>query len=184
MKVLSRPSLVLYLVFAVCAAAFALLWILTTAPLFGYGGAAGTCALALVVLHPLFVAPTVERGAAATALAFTLAIPVACLRLAPFTTFAWTAVLLGLVRSTLLYPAPFARALLTEACLGCAGLLALAYFDDGGITGAVFGLWSFWLVQAAFCLVPGESPPPHAQRPVDPFERAQAAALLVLDRRR
>jgi hypothetical protein len=91
--------------------------------------------------------------------------------------------LLGAVRSTLLYPQPFARALLAEAGLGCLGLLALVYFYDGGLSGAVFGLWAFWLIQAGFCFVPGENSPPE-DRPVDPFERAQAAALLVLDRRR
>jgi hypothetical protein len=57
------------------------------------------------------------------------------------------------------------------------------HFHDGSITGAVFGLWAFWLVQAGFCLVPGERPPP-GERTADPFERAQAAALLVLHRRR
>jgi len=135
------------------------------------------------VLHPLFVAPSVQRGAAATAVAFALAIPVACLRPAPSMAFARMALLLATVRSTLLYPQPFARALLTEAAFGCLGLLALVYFYDGGLSGAVFGLWSFWLVQAGFCFVPGEDNPPE-DRPADPFERAHAAALLVLDRRR
>jgi hypothetical protein len=179
----ANPSLVSCLVFAACAALGALLWMLTAAPLFGYGGAAATCALALVVIHPLFVAPTVPRGVATAGVAFALAVPIACLRPSPFEAFTAGSFLLGIVRSALLYPRPFARALLLETGLGGGGLLALLFFYDGGLSGAVFGFWSFWLVQAGIALVPGDASPPE-HRPVDPFERAQAAALLVLDRRR
>jgi len=178
-----RPSLASHLVFAGCATLGTLVWVTTTASLFGYGGASAFCALGWVVFHPLFVAPSVERGAAGAALAFVLATPVAWLMPPPLVALALTPLLLGIVRSALLYAQPFARALLVESGLGLASLLAIVFFYDGGLLGTVLAAWAFWLVQSAFALIPRESRPPD-DRPVDPFDRAHAAALTILDRRR
>ena len=177
-----RPSLVSSLGFAACAALGTLLWVLCTAPFFGYGGATATWALGLVVLHPLFVAPNAQRAFAAVVLAFSVAVPVACLEPPPLAAFAVMSLLLGISRSAILHPEPLARALLVEAAFGSAGFTALVLCYDGSLTGAVFGLWSFWLIQAGFSLVPEEASSPDEQS-VDAFERAHAAALALLDRR-
>jgi hypothetical protein len=177
-----RPSLVSSLAFAACAALGTFLWVLCTAPFFGYGGATATWALGLAVLHPLFAAPDVQRRFAATVLAFCVAVPVACLEPPPFTAFAVMSLLLGISRSAILHPEPFARALLVEAAFGSAGFTALVLCYDGTLAGAVFGLWTFWLVQAGFSLVPEEPSTPDEQS-VDAFERAHSAAVALLDRR-
>lgn len=178
-----RPSMLSSLVFAACAALGTFLWVLCTAPFFGYGGATATWALGLAVLHPLFVAPDAQRRFAATVLAFSVAVPVACLEPPPLTAFAVMALLLGVCRSAILHPEPFARALLVEAAFGTAGFTALVLCYDGSLAGSVFGLWSFWLIQVGFSLIP-EEPSFSDERGVDAFERAHAAALALLDRRR
>jgi hypothetical protein len=170
-------------VFAVCAALGTAFWVASAASLLGYGNASASCALALVVLYPLFAAPSVERGVAATFVTAALAIPLACLLPAPFVAFLGMSVLLGVVRSTLLYPRPFARALVLEAALALAGLGPVFLFYDGGLVGAVFALWSFWLIQAGFALSWGEPSRP-AERSVDPFDRSYAAAVSLVEQRR
>jgi hypothetical protein len=170
-------------VFALCAAVGAACWVAGAASLIGYGQAAATCALALVVLYPLFVAPSVERGVAATLVTAVLAVPLACHLPSPLVAFLGMSVLLAVVRSTLLYPRPFANALMLEAALAVAGLGPVLLFYDGGLVGAVFALWSFWLIQAGFALHPGESSG-RDDRPIDPFEREHAAAITILEGRR
>jgi hypothetical protein len=170
-------------VFAGCAAVSTCLGVALAAPLLGYGDATAFCALALVVLHPLFVAPSVERGVAATLVTAALAVPIAWVRPAPFVAFLGMAALLGVVRSALLYPQSFPRALLLEAVLAGVGLGAVLLFHDGSLVGSVFSMWSFWLIQAGFALRAVES----SSRPEpagDPFDRAHAAAVVILEQRR
>jgi hypothetical protein len=100
---------------------------------------------------------------------------------APVAIFALAPVILAIARSAFIYPRPFARALVYELLVnGLATIAALVLYDRSAI-GAAFSLWSFWLVQAGFALVPGAA---HAcADPIDPFDRAHAAAIAVLERR-
>lgn len=178
----SRPTFARGLSFAALAGLGAPLFLLLTAPRFGYGPASATYALALLVVYPPFVASSLRRGALGAALAVLLVAPVAVLRPDALVALAVTPFVLGVVRGAVLFPRPFARALAYEMGLAAASGLVAALFYEPGLVGVSLSAWGFWLVQAGYALVPGR-PPRFAEAGVDPFEQAHAAALAVLERR-
>lgn len=91
----------------------------------------------------------------------------------------WAALILGLVRSGVLYRRPAARAAPVEAVLLGVGLCVAKWLVAASTLSVVLAVWGFFLVQSGFFLFGG------ARRerscvPGDPFERAvdQANAIL------
>jgi hypothetical protein len=178
-----RLSLLRGLGFALFAGLGVMPWLIVAGPLVGYARAGTLYGLALLPGYALAVAPSVRLGVVGLLLAAALALPAAVVAPGPPFVFALTPFVLGILRSAILFPRPFARALFLEA--GCS-LLALglaAFFHDAGIVGAAFATWAFWLVQAGFALAPGDPGPPGEREVGDPFDTARARALAILERR-
>lgn len=178
---MARLSFVRGLVFALIAGLGAVFWMLFWAPFGVTERAAALYALGLLPLHALCLAPTLRRGAAALLLTLVLMLPVALFRPDPLLVAVVSPFLIGIVRSVVLYPRPFARAVFLELIFNSAALLAAALFYDRGLVGTAFAIWAFWLVQAAFALAPGEAR--HRDTALgDPFDTAHTAAVAVLER--
>jgi hypothetical protein len=167
------------LLFALFAALAALPCMFALSVLCDFDTSIGLLLLGLTPLHVLVIAPSWRRGLGAFLLAAglcgVLVLSAPGLQAAALGTL----VALGLIRSALLYPRPLARALVFELALALAAGVALALLHDGSLAGNALGVWSFWLVQSAFALLPGDSPArdPDAR---DPFETAAAAAERVM----
>jgi hypothetical protein len=176
-----RLGLLRGILFAVFAGLGVLFWSLVIGPIVGRGPAAAIYALALVPLYAITVAPNLRLGAIAFSLAAALALPVLCFDPVPRLALAITPFVLGIIRSTVLFPRPLARALFLELGVSALALLVAAVFHDPSPIGTTFAVWAFWLVQAGFALAPGE-PAPGRQAVGDRFELAHARALAILER--
>jgi hypothetical protein len=169
--------------FALVAGLGVLLWLTIAGPLIGYARAASLYGLALLPGYALVVAPNLRLGAGGFLLAAALALPAAFFAPGPRLVLVLTPFVLGIVRSAILFPRPFARALFLEACCSVLALGLAALFHDASVVGTTFAIWAFWLVQAGFALAPGEPGPAAAAPTGDPFDAARARALAVLERR-
>jgi hypothetical protein len=176
-----RLSLMRGLVFALIAGLGVMFWLLLAGPVLGYARAAALYGLGLLPWYALSVAPTLRLGATAFLLAAVLVVPAAFFDPGPRLVLALTPFVLGIVRSAMLFPRPFARALFLELCVSALALCLAAFFHDASVVGTTFAVWAFWLVQAGFALGPGE--PQRGREDPDPFEAAHARALAMLDRR-
>ncbi len=168
------------IVFAVLAGACSVFWLLLLAPSVGYGGASALSATAAVVLYPLVASGDLRSGLKGGLLSAALLLP-AALATGDSVLLTLALLVLGLCRGVCVFPRPFARALVLELLFLGVGLLLAAFFYDGSLEGIAFATWAFWLVQAGFALTL-TSVVPKAEA-LDPFERAQAAAAAVLERR-
>ena len=96
------------------------------------------------------------------------------------------AALLGGFRSGWCYRAPAARSLLLEASLGLVSLALARFLFEPHTLGIASAVWGFGLGQSFFFLVRGAEPrrtdTAEASPSEDPFERARASALTLLDR--
>jgi hypothetical protein len=178
---MARAQFVRGIVFALLAGAGSVLALLLTAPRWGYGGAAALLGLGAALLYPLFVSADLRRGLLGSGLAAALSLPVAALVSNPSVVLTLALMVLALCRSVCVFPRPFARALLFELFFLGSGLGLASFFYDGTLAGIAFAIWAFWLVQAGFALTITSAA--KAEEPGDPFERAQAAAHAVLERR-
>lgn len=178
-----RSSFARGLVFAFCAGVATIPWLLASVQWLGFDAAALLYWAGALVLYPLFIAPSLRRGIAGSILS-------AVLVFAPLVTFpdldamvVLGPLLIGIVRSGILYPRPLSRALLFEAVCGLAALVlaALVYERDPWSTACA--VWSFYLVQSVFPLTLSNVKVP-CPPPVDPFEAAKANAESVLARAR
>lgn len=169
--------------FALVAGLGILLWLTIAGPLVGYSRAASLYGLALLPAYALAVAPSLRLAVGACLLAAVLVLPAAFFAPGPRLVFVLTPFVLGIVRSAILFPRPFARAVFLEACCSVLAVGLAVVFHDGSAVGTTFAIWAFWLVQAGFALAPGEpgAAPPAAVG--DPFDAARARALAVLERR-
>jgi hypothetical protein len=91
------------------------------------------------------------------------------------------AVMLGAVRSGLLYRAAPARALLTEVALVGGGLLFARMLAEPSAFGVTLAVWGFFLVQGAFFLLGGVRVRRRPGNGRDPFEEAHARATALLE---
>jgi hypothetical protein len=91
------------------------------------------------------------------------------------------ALLLGLCRSGLLYRTRFARAVVLEGVLLCAGLGIAGHLLTSSTFSAVLAVWAFFLVQSVFFLIGGVEARREAARDVDPFEAARARAVEIME---
>jgi hypothetical protein len=169
------PSLSRHLLFALFAGLGALPWQLLFGVVWSFEACLGPYLLALVVASAIVTAPWGRRALPAALLACAL-----CARLALISPGVASATLgaliaLGLTRSAVLYPRPFARALAFELALALPSATAFAVLHDGAPIGDSLAVWSFWLVQSAFALLPGKTGEGHGLER-DPFEAAVSAA--------
>jgi hypothetical protein len=171
------------LTFALVAGLGILLWLSMAGPSIGDARAAALYGLALLPGYALAVAPSARLGASAFLLAAVLALPAALFAPGPRFVFALTPFVLGIVRSAILFPRPFARALVLEACCSVLAVSLAVFFQDSSRVGTTFAIWAFWLVQAGFALAPGEPRAAPPSQVGDPFDAARARALAVLERR-
>jgi len=95
---------------------------------------------------------------------------------------ALTPVVLGIVRSGVSFPRPLARALGYELSFALLSIGAAWTVYEPSLIGVPCAIWTFWLVQSGFALVPGAVRDPSPT--TDPFDRAHRQALSVLERRR
>jgi predicted membrane metal-binding protein len=178
---MKRLSLLRGLVFALIAGLGVMFWLQIAGPSVGYARATALYGLGLLPCYALTVAPVLRRGVVACALSVALVAPVAVMEPGSRLVFALTPFILGIVRSAVLFPRPFARALFLELCVSGLALLLAAFFHDASVVGVTFAVWVFWLVQAGFALAPGEAQAAQ-QDADDAFEVARARALAVLER--
>jgi hypothetical protein len=170
------------LAFALFAALGTLPWQLLFAPFVGYASAFAVYMLGLSVAALLFLAPSLRRALGAAAVATLVLLPIALLAPAPSVALLAGLCMLGVGRSGMSYPRPFARALAVELSLGLCASLAALFFYDLGLFGSALAVWSFWLVQSTFSLLPGRSLA--AEAPAgDAFDQARAAAERLMHAR-
>ena len=180
---MKRLSFLRGLLFALFAGLGVFLWLILAGPVLGYARAATWYGLGLLPWYALVIAPQPRLGVSAFLVAAVLAVPAAIFAPEPLFVFALTPFVLGIVRSAILFPRPFARALFLEGCCNLLAVGAAAFFYDSSVVGTTFALWAFWLLQAGFALAPGD-PVATLEAAGDPFQTARARALAVLERGR
>jgi hypothetical protein len=168
------------LVFAVLAGTASFGFVSCAAWWFGYAHSAGLCALASVLAYPWFAGPNARKNLTASALSAAIAAPIAFLIRDGGTLLVLTPVVLGIVRSGVLYPRPLARALVYELGFALFSVGAAWTSYEASLIGVPCAIWTFWLVQSAFALMPSAVREEAAS--VDPFERAHRLAVSMLER--
>lgn len=137
--------------------------------------------LGLVPCALLLLGPSLRAGVLAALLGCGLGL-LGVLSDASVETAALVAVLaLGLGRSALSHPRPLLRALWFELSISVVAWLLLVGLHDGSLLGDALCVWSFWLVQSAYALLPAQRPA-HAHV-ADGFELASQAAERILQGR-
>lgn len=177
-----RPSLLRGVGFALVAALGAIPWWLVVGSWLGDAAAVSSYWLILVVAQPVFVSTRLRRGLVAACVAAALTLIAALFAPAPESAALVVPVVLGVVRSGILYPRPLARALWLEVAFTVAGVFPALWFYDDSAFGLAFASWAYWLVQAAFALT-SDGGRQEAPR-VDPFTSAHTAAIQVLEQPR
>jgi hypothetical protein len=166
---------------AVAAAAFVPFAIVAT-PFLGWAGALVAYAVASASAYLAGLGASRRQGLAAGLLVGLVGTGVALAAPVPRDALLATALLLGLCRSGLLYRARFARALVLEGVLLCAGLGIAGHLLGGSTFSAVLAVWAFFLVQSVFFLVGGVETRREEPGDADPFDTARARALELLER--
>ena len=178
---MSRSPFARSLVFALGAAAALLVGAPLLAPAFGERAAVRFLFVAAVVVHAALLAPSRARGVRAAAFAAGLGALLLALPLGVRATALAAAALLGLCRSGILFRARPVRAALLESLLLAGGLAIAAFLAGPWLARLALAVWGFWLVQSAFFAVGGIDPRPEESSNNDPFERARAQVLALLD---
>lgn len=170
------------LIFAVLTGAASFGFVAFFAWCFGYAHSAGLFALGSVLAYPWFAGTTARKNLTASALSAALAAPIALVIRDGGTLLALTPVVLGIVRSGVLYPRPLPRALMYELAFAMVSVATAWTFYEPSLVGVPCAIWTFWLVQSAFTLMPSSVRNEPAN--VDPFERAHRQAVSVMERQR
>jgi hypothetical protein len=168
------------LVFAALAAAGMLALEVILAPLNPHSVLA-CYAVAVAVAYVAAIAPQRASGLAAGALAALLGVALVLLPLDLGQTALGAALVVAVCRSAILYRARPLRALLLELALLAGGLGLAGWLADGGAASLALGLWGYLLVQSVFFLVGGVTVRSDCEAQIDPFERARAGLLALLD---
>lgn len=181
---MGRNSLLGHVAFGAFAGLAVIPWVLVAAPLLGSLGATAAFAVGALVLYVAWIAPEPSRALAAGALAaisgsfFLLA--GAAIDSPSLVLFA-TAVVLGVVRSGLLYRRAPLRALFVEFVLLIGGLAFAWLLADGSLLGLGLAIWGFFLVQSLFPLLGGLAERSHDRPQEDPFDEARRRALALME---
>ena len=177
---MSRSPFARSLAFALGAAGALLVGAPLLAPAFGERAAVRLLLVAAVVVWAALLAPTRSRSARAAASAAAFSALLLALPLGVVATALAAAALLGVCRSAILFRARPARAALLESLLLGGGLALAAFLAGPWLARLALAAWGFWLVQSAFFAVGGIGPRPEFRND-DPFERARAQVLALLD---
>jgi hypothetical protein len=178
------------LAFAVVAGLAAPLFVACVRPFVGSASALSLYALSVAAVYVFGLAARPSLGFGA---ALGLALPASALWLfggSPAEVAFLCAGLMGVMRSGWLRRdrrrgAGFARAFAIEVVLLGVGLWLAAWAGQGSISPVAMGVWSFFLVQSAFCLIGGPSAVEARTAPladVDPFEAAIRRAQSLLEK--
>jgi len=168
------------LVFAAAAAAGWPAFAVLVGPVLGLGGALPLYATLVVALDVFGIARRPAHGVMAACLALGLGTGVLLLTRGAGEALVGSALVLGFVRSGMLYRARSARACLAEAALLGGGLALARFLAVPGLLGTALGIWGFFLVQSVFFLIGGVRERRAAAGGLDPFDlaRTRLAALL------
>ena len=168
------------LIFAAVAGLAAVPYLLVALPTFGLVRTFSIGAVLLVAAYIVVASPSLVRGLRSGAL--TLALGVGLYALAPGVVVLFaSAILLGVVRSGLLYRAKIGRAFAIEAMLfllatSVAQLLAGSTVQSYGLA-----VWGFFLVESTFFLFEGARSRAESGSAEDPFERARREATRLME---
>ncbi len=168
------------LIFAAVAGLAAVPYLLVALPAFGLVRTFSIGAVLLVAAYIVVASPSLVRGLRSGAL--TLALGVGLYALAPGVVVLFaSAILLGVVRSGLLYRAKIGRAFAIEAMLfllatSVAQLLAGSTVQSYGLA-----VWGFFLVESTFFLFEGARSRAESGSAEDPFERARREATRLME---
>jgi hypothetical protein len=173
------PSFLRGLSFALFAGLGALPFQLLFGARWNYDSSLGPYQLGLTVLAVIAGAPSLRAAVGAGALTAALCGSLAITSPGVATATLGALCALGLARSALCYPRPFARALAFELLLALPAAAAFALLHDGHPIGNSLAVWAFWLVQSAFALLPG-TPRPSSDPTRDRFETAASAAERLM----
>jgi hypothetical protein len=168
--------------------------------LFAAFAAAGLLALEVLIVPPLHlaallafyvaavatayvvaIAPRRASGLAAGVLAALFGIALLLLPLDVEQTALGAALVVAVCRSAILYRARPLRSLLLELTLLAGGLGLARLLAAGGAASPALGLWGYLLVQSLFFLAGGVTVRSGREARTDPFERARARLLVLLD---
>jgi hypothetical protein len=165
---------------AVAAAAF-VPFAIVAAPHLGWGGTLAAYAVASASAYLVGLGATRRQGLGAGLLVGLLGTGVALAAPSSRDAILAAALLLGLCRSGLLYRTRFARAVVLEGVLLCAGLGIAGHLLTSSTFSAVLAVWAFFLVQSVFFLVGGVEARREEARDVDPFDTARARAVELME---
>jgi hypothetical protein len=165
--------------FAAAAGAGVIIWLLAAGPVLGGRRA---LAVALALLPAIYLGGLAPRGAARLRVTAAAAVLGGVVGLAG-ATLAERAlalgVLLGALRSGVVYRLQPGRAALAEVVLVGGGLLFARFLAGPSAFAIGLAVWGFFLVQSAFFLIGGTRERSRAER--DPFDDALRQAAAILD---
>jgi hypothetical protein len=167
-------------VFAAGAAAAVFAAEVLLAPVLGARATLRGFALASAAVYLAGLGPSWRRGSAAAVAAAVTGVGVLTLPLSVSHTAVAAAGVIALGRSGILYRSRPLRALALEALLATGGLALASTLAGGGAASLALAVWGFFLVQSVFFLIGGIEARPDPG-PADPFERARAELLALLD---
>lgn len=160
-------------------------WLLAPALVIGcFGSTAGAVRLLIVLGAAAQLAVTAashRRGLVAAALCGGICFTLFVLPLSVARTAVLSAAVFGACRSGLLYRQRAARAVAVEALLLVSGLALASFLAGPGGHSLPMAFWGFWLVQSAYFALGGVAPRRDEPAPSDPFDRARARILALLD---
>jgi len=164
---------------AAAAAAFAVFGV-TLAPRIGLEWALVVFGACVVPVYLFGLAPTRRRGVSAALFAAALIGGASLLDVSPRESLLVAAIALGLGRSGIAHPGPFARSVWIELFLLFGGWSVAGLLLAGSTPSVVLAVWGFFLVQAVFFLLP-RTRPTSPGAAIDAFDEARDRANAILD---
>ena len=168
------------LVFAAVAGLAAVPYLLVALPALGFIRTFALGSIVSVAAYIVVVSPSLSRGLRYGAL--TLVVGVGLYALAPKVVVLFaSAMLLGIVRSGLLYRAKIGRALAIEGMLFVLATSVAQLLAGSTVVSYGLAVWGFFLVESAFFLFEGASSRGESGSAEDPFERARREATRLME---
>ncbi len=166
--------------FAALAGLVSVPYLLVALPWMGLGPALALGSLVLVAAYITVMSPSRARGLRYGAL--TLALGGGIYLLAPSIVVLFASgMLLGVVRSGVLYRANIGRAFLIESGLLLAATCVARLLAGTTLVSYGLAVWGFFLVESAFFLFQGSRPRRESAVDEDPFERARREATRLME---
>lgn len=129
------------------------------------------------------IASTLRMGLGAALLATFVGAATLALFRSPFETAIASSFVLGICRSGMLFRSRFARAVVIEVTLAIVGLVVARFLMVSIFLPVSLAIWGFFLVQSVFFLIGGIRERNDPTEGLDPFERAHARAIALLENR-